>query len=144
MLLTTVLHLLHHVAGNGLRAQEGAFQVDRQDALEILFLQIEEIRANHDAGVVDQDIDVAIGVQRLGNQIADVQPFGDVAMDIHCVALRFQIFRRRFTGFVIHIGNHDLRAISDKALGDCKSDPPGCPGDDGDLIFQRHGNLTAS
>ena len=132
------------MAGNGLRAQECTLQVDRQDALEILFFQVEEIRADHDAGVVDQHIDVAIGVQRFGNQIANVQTFSDVAMDVHCLALRFQIFSRGFTGFVIHIGNHDLRAIGDKALGDCKSDPTGCPGNDGDLILQRHGNLTAA
>ncbi len=72
--------------GNRLGAQERALQVDRQHPVEIVFLKIQEIRSDDDAGIVDQNIDITERIQRFSHQIAHVQAFGHIAMQVHHIA----------------------------------------------------------
>ena len=69
------------MAGNRLAAQERALEVDAQHAIEIGFLEIEELAAGEDAGIVDQHIDAAEGIDGGGEQVVHVEPFADIAFD---------------------------------------------------------------
>ena len=92
-----------------------------------------------DAGVVDQDIDLAKGVQSGGEQGVDVGFAADVGLE-EAGGIAERVCCRRAVG--THVGQHHARAFLDEALGAGEADALAGSGDDGDFLGEFHGGVS--
>ena len=121
-----------------LAAEERALQVDAQHAVEILFRNIEEVAGRDDAGIVDEDVDLAAEIQRRGEEIGDVVAIADICAHETAGAERSEPLDRRRAGVGVDIRDDDPRPLGHEPLGDGIADPLGTAGDDGDPVFELH------
>ena len=105
--------------GNGvLHAQPHALQVDGDLAIELLFLEIEDIRpGDADAGIVEQDVEAAALLDGLLHQGRHIRRAAHVGAHIEA-ALAHLLFNARAVG-VIDIGDDHARALPGEQLGRC-------------------------
>ncbi len=122
------LDLRRHFPGYRLADEERALQVHAQHAVEIGFLQIEEIGAVDDAGVVDQHVDAA-GRLGLRHEVRHVAGVAHVAADE--AGVRSELLGGRPAGGLVDVGEDDLGAFRDQPLGAGAPDAAGGAGDDG-------------
>src|SRR5690606_30397748 len=109
-------------------------------AVEIFFLQVEEFPAVNDAGVVDEDVDVAgKGLAGFPDQAADLGRIADVAGNETGVGAEMLCLQRASP--LVDVGENDLRAFPHEALGDAEANAARGARDDGDLAGEsRHGH----
>src|SRR6202042_297521 len=66
------------VEGGEVGGGEVALQVDTDDVVPVRLVHVERHLVAQDAGVVDQDVELAPGVDRLVDQVLGARPGGDV------------------------------------------------------------------
>jgi hypothetical protein len=125
------------VAGHRLAAEESALEVDAEHAVEVLGVEVEEVRLDQDRGIVDQHVAVAERVVGRRHHVADVEALADVAFDVADAAERLQFLDQCGPRVVVGIGDHDAGASSRKR-GRWRADALRPAGDDGDLVLEEH------
>ncbi len=136
--------LLDHAPRRGLTDQERALQVDPQHAVEITLGDVEEVRRVDDPGVVDEDVDVAEGVHRLGDEVVDVELLAHVAGDVDDLAELRERGRRLRAQMVVDVADDDPGAGLEVGLRDGTADAACRAGDDRDLVVELHGELRCA
>jgi hypothetical protein len=132
--------MLQHVPGHRLGHIEDAIEVHPDDLLPLLPGDVQEVVANADPGVVDQDVDSAHDLDGFINGILNLAQIRDVTGDE--LGQVGQIGCELFPGLPVSIQNHDLRALIEKA--DCrgKADPAGPARDDHPFVLESpHGSV---
>ena len=133
-----------HALGRGAHAAHGALLVGLDDAVEVLVgVAVDGLEAGLEhARVVDQDVDLAVLLDRGGHQVLGVLGLGDVRGDDVGLAAGLGdlggdlLERGGATG-----AHDDLGALRGEELGDGGADAGVCAGDDGDLVCETvHGN----
>ena len=103
----------------------------------------EQAVAAGDAGVVDQDRHRPdLFGDAPGDGVA-VVAFDDVELEAFSSSAEIaDLLCRRFGGFLVHVEQHHLRALTGIAERDGAADAGGGAGDDGDVVLeQRHGGF---
>ena len=111
------------------------FHVDREHAIERRLIDVEHpLVAVRRAGVVDDDVRWAEGVDAGLHSRAHVGAFGYVAL----LRLRVRAQRRsdRLRLGTVQIGDEHLRALGDEELGDTLAETAGCAGNNCDLALK--------
>ena len=108
------------------------------DAIPLLWSQFVEENLTEDAGIVDQDVDIAEFLFGALHHRANRSFVADVRMHLQRATPRlFDCFQhRRGYLFAEDIGDHHVRSFRGKSSGDRPSDAPGAPGDDRHAILQ--------
>src|SRR5262249_39673469 len=127
--------------GGGLADEERALEVHPQHAVEIGLRQVEEIGAMDDAGIVDQDVEIAERAAGFGDHVLGVAGVADVGGHEAGLGPRA---RRRLPGGGVDVGEGDARTLGDVAAGDREPDAVRGAGDDRDLVLEPHGDLRMS
>ncbi len=133
----------------GLRAQEAAAAVDLLHQVEALHRRVQRAAQPDRAGVVDQDVDAAEGIDGGGHRGAHLLLFADVALERQR-APACGLDRRRGAvdgarqfgiGHVRLGGNGDVGTVAGGAQGDGQADPARGTGDEQSLAGKRgHGH----
>ena len=124
-----------------MRDVEDAGEVDRDDVFPVLDDGVG--RAQHavaadDAGIVDEDRDLADLVGDLLRHRDAVLASGDIERKALGLAAGVADFLRGFRrGFLVHVEQHDPRALAGISVRDRAPDAGACAGDDGDMIFEK-------
>jgi len=118
-------------------AVERGLQVDVQDEVPDLVVHVVEGLVPGDAGVVDQDVDLAELVRgRIHHPAGLLHVHRVVGRDQHLAAGVLDGLGRLFSRLGIDVVHHDGRALLGEQLRRGRSDPPAGAGDDGDLPVQ--------
>ena len=105
--------------------------------------QFDERPAAGDARVADQDVDLAEGLDHLGDQRLDLVVIRDVGHFRHrLTAQAADLARRRFGGFAIDVGDGDVRARLRIAQGDRLADSAARSGYQCHLALKFHACLS--
>jgi len=126
----------------GLADEERALEVHPQHAVEIGLRQVEEIGAMDDAGIVDQNVEIAERAAGFGDHVLGVAGVADVGG--HETGLLAQRARRGLAGGGVDVGDGDAGTLGDVAAGDCEPDAVRGAGDDRDLVLEPHAGLRRS
>ena len=126
------LDALHHVAGGGLRSDESAAQIDREHTVEILELQVKEIAADGDAGIVDENVEPAEVRDSLFHRAPGVFRLRQVRLD----EVRANRRRGGLALFRVEIGDRNLCAVGDITLRDCAANALRAAGDERDPVVK--------
>ena len=127
-----------------MRHIEDAGEVDRDDVFPIVdhgFGRAQHAVAAGDAGIVDQDRDLADFFGDAPGHRDAVVAFGDVEQE----ALRLAAGVADFAGhagrrLLVHVEQHHARALAGIAFRDRAPDAGACAGDDSDVILEKgHG-----
>lgn len=120
-----------HLGDLGLQAEEGAFQVDRDDAVEIRFGLLDEgCDRAFDAGVVAGAVQPTIGRDRPGDQRLDLGRQRHVgAQEPRLAALGADHRRGFLAADALDIRDHDLRPFGGEFQRRRASDPRRGAGD---------------
>ena len=121
---------LGHDLGGLAGADEGAAQVDGDDAVEIVILHADQEAVLGDAGVVDQHGQIDLALDVLGKEgghglaVAHIEGQGQGP-----AAGSFDL-RHGLVGFLgtAHIGEDDLMAVTGQGQGNGTADAPGTAG----------------
>ena len=131
-------------AEKGVRHVEHAIEIDRHDVLPVLDDGVRigsEGVAAIDAGIVDEDRDLADLACDLGGGDAAGGSVGDVEREVLRLAAGFADVRGRCRGrLAIDVQHGDLRALAGIAKRDGAADAGACAGDDRDVILQKSGH----
>jgi hypothetical protein len=124
-----------------LGTQEGAGQVGLHDAHPLLVGQIlERDAAGRNAGVVEQQVDPAVGLFHRREQGGDRCRVGDVGRhDEGARRRRVRQARRLFQHVLAAPGQHDIPAGLQQGMRRGAADAAAGAGDDGDLPVFGHG-----
>src|SRR5262249_27812037 len=125
----------------GLPDEERALQVHAQHAIEVGFGEVEEVRGMDDAGVVDENVEVAEGAAGVCDHALGALGVADVGSEEARVAERAS---GGLTGGGLDIGDGDLRAFGEVAPGDREPDAARAAGHDGNLVLEPHARLRRS
>jgi hypothetical protein len=126
--LAAGFQLLDHLARDRLADEERALEVDRQHAVEVGFGDLEKITAGDDPGVVDQNVDGAIGVERRRDQVAHVELLRHVAVHEHgLAAVLGDVAGGALAGGLLDVRDHDLRPIGREAFAHASPMPFAAP-----------------
>ncbi len=128
------LHALDHVPRHRLPAQERTLEVGADDAVEVALLQLEKILRRQHRRVVDEHIDWPERADRGVDQIAHRGHVADVATHVAHRTEPAEVSDRGRAGVVVHVGNHDARALGEEAPGNGVADAAGAAGDDRNLF----------
>ena len=124
------LHLRHHRFDQ----VECGEQVDREDCVPFVVGKLLDRRDVLDAGVVDDDVDLAeLGACQLGHRTNLVRTahVGARVAHLHAVlALHFGTRELDLVGIAEAV-QQDVGALFGQAAGDAQADPAGRPGNDG-------------
>lgn len=116
-----------------LDGEEGAFGVDVEDLVELLFGHLTEGDEIADAGVGEDDVDAAVFLRDVVMQLVEVCEFGDVADH------SFHVLANGFDGFVGVLlaasGNDDLCAFFGEEFGGGEAHAAVSAGNEGDFSF---------
>ena len=108
-----------------LRYKKHALQVDVENGVEIRFGHVPEVGAFLEAGVVDEDIDLAEARDGLFDESLAVGNASDIRLKGGSASLHlgysFYYFVRAF--FVLAITDRNVGAFACETLRDCASDP---------------------
>ncbi len=131
-----------------MRHIEHAVEIDRHDVLPVLDDGVRiggESVAAVDAGIVDQDRNLADLAGDLCGDRAAGRPIGDVEREVlRLAAVRADIgcgFRGRFA---VDVQHHHLRAFARITERDAAADAGASTGDDGDVVLQKPGHALSS
>ncbi len=130
--------LAAHVRDGGLAAQVDGGEVDLLDPLPGLQAGLQDgvVVGRGDAGVVEGDVDAAVGVVRRLEQRLDLLGVGDVDLDEEPADLVGGGFAAGF----VDVGADDLRALGGEAAGGGEADAAAGSGDDGGTADQAAAN----
>src|SRR2546428_3228716 len=127
-----------HLARDALQAEEDALAVDPHDAVPVLFGEIHDVGAARDAGVVDEDIDLAEGVDGLADHPVDALEVADVGPEGQALAAeRADGVGRRLGGPLLEVDRYDVRAALRQGQRRRAADAARGTGDDRDTIGER-------
>src|SRR5262249_59603328 len=101
----------------------------------------EEIGAMDDAGIVDEDVEVAERAAGFGDHVLGVAGVADVGGDEAGLAQRARL---RLAGGGVDVGEGDARTLGDVAAGDREPHAVRGAGDDRDLVLEPHGDPRMS
>ena len=131
-----------HLADSNLRDDERAVEVDVENVVPFIIGDVEEGPFDFDAGVVDDDVEAAELGDDIGDHFFNFGAFAHVCGDRE----RGGGKRRDFgagggiacsSGEVI---DGDVRPFGSEAFGDAAADAGVGAGDEGDFVFESHGN----
>ena len=91
--------LLHHAAQDGFGGAEHGFEVDLHDVVPLFFFHTHQEVVAGDAGVVDQNIQLAELFFNVGNQVFDGFGFGGIQCTAFAAPLRQTLANRRRAAF---------------------------------------------
>ena len=131
------------VREEGMREDHRTLEVHRQGRQVPVQWHVQEVAAEHCAGIVHQDVDrSAVGVDPL-TRGRNVTRVGDVEPVLGHITPRIpQGGRRLCEQRFVDIGEHDPRSRGGGALRDRVADPGGAPGDEDALVRQcSHADL---
>ena len=141
-----------HVRQHGLAEQEWAVEVDAKAEPPVAGLHLEDAAGHEDAGVVDEDVDAAVGGDHGIHEGGDICFVGDVAADGGGAAagpgdLSDGVGEgARDARLALGVGagrDHDVRASSCEGEGDVLAEAPARSRDDCDLSVEcRHGRIV--
>src|SRR4051812_347672 len=121
-----------HLGNRGARAVEDAAQVRVDHLAPVLDAHVAGVGEAADAGVVDQDVDRAEALDRGAHEPLGLARHAHVATHrVHARAAAELLLRSRQIVLFTR-ADDDLHAAIEERARDCKSDPFGSPGDDGD------------
>src|SRR5215211_8586726 len=124
---------VQHVLEHGPAEVEGAGQVDVDDPVPVLHAHLADRLVDGDAGVVDQDVELALLVQHLGDHPLAVGGHADVAlMDGGPLVGGGELLGR--VG-AVGVADRDLDPPLGQAGADGQPDPTGATSDERDLPF---------
>jgi hypothetical protein len=112
--------------------------------MEVLLGEAVDGREAVDAGVVDQDVDLAVGLLGFGEEALDLGDFGDIALHSDGLStfrgdVGDNLIRALAAGCIV---DDDFGAGGSKVAGNLCADALGRAGDDGDLPLKlAHGVL---
>ena len=97
-----------------------------------------------DAGIVDQNVELAIGFARFREEMLDISGFSDIALDRDGLAALGSDGRDRFVSAFLagSVIDDDLRAFRRQMLGDGRANALGCTSDDRDFSFEFHNHVN--
>src|SRR5262249_20318440 len=129
--------LLAHMGDDGTARQPGAAEIDRHHAVPLGGVDLIERRARHrhggeDRGVVDEDVDAAVALDRASGHFRDARLLGDVGAHGEATHLRRHALGRR----PVELGDDDGGALLCKPAGICFADAVPATGDDRDTTLQ--------
>ena len=130
--------LAEHDRGHLLGAQVSALEVDVDRAVPLVLGRLQHRLGEHDAGVVDQDVDAPEVVDGGADEIFDVSGRRDVGAHRERVAARLldRIDHRLRFALSAHPVDDHLGALGGETLRDRLADPARRARHDGDLAFQ--------
>ncbi len=129
-----------HRLDRGLDAVERAVQVDVDDLVPLVQIELAQQTQRHDAGVVDQHVELAEVVDRGGHRGFPLVGLGDVEVDIaRGVA---DLVGQRLAFVVEDVADHHLGALADQRPGMSSSHPPSAAADQ--CNFSVHASHDAS
>src|ERR1043166_2730123 len=131
---------LLEMAHDALRGKEYPFQIQIHDRVVLLLGHVPEIVALLDAGVVDEDVDLAEGFQPLIDEAIGATDARQISFDDgrFCVG-RFDECASFLRAFIVPmIIDDDVRTAPSQALGDRLSDSLAAAGDNGDFSGEIH------
>ncbi len=136
------LLLLEHVGQRRLAAQVDAGQVDLLHPAPGVEVGVEDrvVLGRGDAGVVERDVDRAVGVLRGPEQRVDLVLVGDV--DVH-VRRAAELGRDLGAARVVEVADDDLGALLDEPPHRRQPDAGASAGDDRDLAVQPSCHLSS-
>ena len=131
--------LLDHLPRGCLTGEECPLEVHAENAVELLFRQIEKRRVIDNAGVVDEHVDAAVHLERLGDQVVHVELFRDVAVDeIRGATALADLGDNAIAGVVIHVRDDDLGALAGEPHGTSLADALPGARYDRDPVLEQH------
>lgn len=125
-----------------LAGEEGAFDVDGENAIELRFGNIADGFVEHDSSIVHKDVQLAKLLYSLVEQTDDFRDASHVGLNRDCVtAGGFDIGDELF-GFLSAVGivDGDGSAGFGESFGDGAADAAGGAGDEGDFSFEVMGH----
>ncbi len=131
---------LHHVAGGGLRGEEGPLEVHVEDEVVVLLADLEERLADLDAGVVDEDVEAPEGGDGGADEALGLRGDADVGAERDGLPAQLLDLRRdgaRFVLLAVVVHGH-VGALAREAQGDGLADAARAAGDEGGLAFESH------
>ena len=95
--------------------------------------------ADLDAGMVVQDVDPTVLVQRSGNELLDRRVIADIGRDrLGATTDSVDVAGRCFAGYLVPVGDHHHRPFPGHDHGAGAADAGPCACHHGDAIFQNH------
>lgn len=89
-----------------------------------------DVRELDGPGIVHEDVNLAVGIERLVDDHLDVVPVRDIGLDPAVVARPGQVTGSPAPRVAVDVGDDDVRTGSRKPLGDAATDSTGGTGDD--------------
>jgi len=104
------------------------------------FAEVELIDRCHDlnAGIGNENIDLAESLNRFGDAGLGLRLVGDVDRNADCMFGAAKLGSHRIGAFLIEVGNDNPGAFAGEQDGDFLADAAGRAGDDCNLIFKLH------
>ena len=123
------------------RRQEGAVEVDSQQLPPFAEVELFDRRYRLNAGIGNQDVDLAQHGDGLGKAGLDLCLVGNVDRNADGA------FGPQFLGDLIGarlvvVGDHDLRTFTGEEPGDLLADSASRTGYDGNLVLEAHGIIS--
>lgn len=134
------LELRDHAPCGRLPDEKCALQIGSQHAIEIDLLQVEEVGAMNDSGIVDKNVQTAKYAARFGDRVLGIALFADISED-KSTAGGAECVCGRPPRVVVDIGDDNLGALGSIAFGDREPDSPCAAGNDCDFVFELHDEL---
>ena len=131
--------LSFHEGCGGFGAGKNGFKIEVDDGVEGGFVVVIEGFAGGDAGVVDQDVKVAVVVNEVlegGGHGLDAGELGSDAGDGAARVGGLELLNGFFGTGRFRATDDDAGALFQKGFGDGVADAAGAAGDDGDFVFQ--------
>ena len=111
-------------------------QVHGEHSLEVVVAVVGVVDVVVEGGVVDQDVDRAERLLGLPGAVLRGVGHGDVGGHEDDVACALQVGERRLAALLVVVGDDDLGALAEEALGIGLADALTRAGDDRDTILQ--------
>ena len=113
--------------------------MDGEQLLPLGEVELVEVFDDLDAGVRNQDVELAEGADRFGHAGFDLLLVGHVHRDADRLRRAAQFLGGCVRAVLIQVGDDDLRAFVDVDGCDFLADAARGSGDDGDFVFEAHG-----
>src|SRR6185437_6295757 len=135
---------LKHAGQDVLGAEEGADEVDVEDAMPVFELELVRGSFVGDAGDVEQDVDGAEAVGAGLDQGFDFGLAADVGAHEEAFAAGFADFMLSLRGGLVHVGGNDAGALLGEELRNGFANSHGGSGHQSDAVLQTHFGETFS
>ena len=130
---------LAHCRDRVFHPEKRAGRVDPHDAFPGGGVEQILDRAAADPGIVDEDVELAIGGQRRGDRGLPFRFARHVEMLVHRGAVRLRDLRGDFLALIVeHVSNDDLGAFAREDPRHAGAHPRCRAGDQRDLVFESH------